>query len=158
ATGPRSTLPRWADWADWGAADLDPRPAVSSACPLSGAGCCAGRGWGAPPAAQSSLLGRGQAVGDSVSGKAPGCVAIDGPLPAHPTPNLAAALGGGLPAGWEWRRSAEVSSALDLPGCALEQPHRRHPRRPRDISLARWRHQADADLYTTGPGLHWAVC
>src|SRR5262249_26277089 len=93
----------------------------------------------------------------SVSGKAPGCVATDGSLPAYPTPNLAAALGGGLPAGWKWRRSAEVSGAVHLPGCALEQPHRRRALRPCDVSLSRWRHQADADLYTVGAGLHWAV-
>src|SRR5947207_1160780 len=60
ATRPRSTLRRWADRDDWGFADLDPRSAFSSACPLSGARDWAGRGWGAAPAAQSGLPGRGQ--------------------------------------------------------------------------------------------------
>src|SRR4051812_48787056 len=57
ATRPGSTLPGWPDWYARRVADLDARPALSPACPLSGSGARACVRWAALDCREAILSG-----------------------------------------------------------------------------------------------------
>ena len=158
ATGPGPALPGWADWHARRVADLDARPALSPARPLSGAGACAGTRWDAAA---------DRAIRPSWCTSKPLAVLFRAKLRAAlRQTDLYAQV---APETWQqaWvvdcRAVGSGAAALKYLAPYIFRVALSNNRivgvaeRPRDVSLSRWQDQADPYLHVTRADLHRAL-
>src|SRR5262249_46223574 len=98
-------------------ADLDPRPALPPARPLSGAGACLDARWQTVAAREKRLSASRQAAQSAVPSEIPRGLASDRVGGPGRRTHLGKVVGCRLPAGWKWSECLEVSRSIYLPDC-----------------------------------------